>query len=73
MQIRKQLKAQGDAIAVDGRFAVCPQEGNHRGLGKVCGLGFYHSKHMRTRWKAQKGPSHRGSGTAPRKTKKGGQ
>ena len=58
MQIRKQLRAMANAFATDRQLTL--------------GANGYQGKHSRVRFKAQKGPGHRGSGTAPRHTKKKG-
>ena len=72
MQIRKQLRNLSVALSAERPMVTCPEQGSHLGLGKVCRLGYSHSKDVRFRHKANKGPSQRGSGTAPRRTKKKG-
>jgi hypothetical protein len=54
MQIRKQLRNLGDSRARDGRLVSCPEGTRHyTGKGYTCSLGYYHSKHAKTRWKAR--------------------
>ena len=71
MQIRKQLRAMANALATDSP-ANCPDQEFHLGSGKVCRLGYFHSKYSRFRHKSRTPHNRRGSGTAPRHTKKKG-
>ena len=70
MQIRKQLISMANAIAADQPMVVCPDQEFHIGLGGVCRRGYFHSKYSRFRHKSRTPHNRRGSGTAPRHSKK---